>query len=321
MPTLQGTTGTTLPTQNQQHSPGGKNSYFTGWTNNEIMSSGVSDFDTRTEPKIPSEARNGMFQKAAGSVLWSPKSGSGRKSLGFTELELNSMFAFPMFTKESPLLVTPSFSTWFLDQEESRYGDSLDLYAAKCEFRWIKPLFSQYAAILGATPGYHSAFKYGGDGFRIPMHAGAIWNYNPRTKWILGCMYLDRIDYNWLPFGGVIWTPDDLEIQFEILFPNPKIAKRVRWWGSAVGNDISDWVYVSGELAGDCWSLKDDAGRTGSIAYRDWRFMLGYERKATGCLRFAVEVGGLFGRKYRDSIYDEDHSVDCGLVLRFKAIY
>ncbi len=317
------TSNYTLPPSTQQHSPGGKNSYFSSWTSNETTSVGAPDSGKRTETKIPADVRDGMFQKITGSVLWSPKSGNGRQSLGFTQVELNSMFSFPMFTKESPLLVTPGFSTWFLDQGDSEYSDSLDLYSLNCEFRWIKPLFSQYAIELGATPGYHSAFQYGGnsDGFRVPAHVGAIWNYNPRTKLILGCSYLDRIDYNWLPFGGIIWTPDDLEMRFELLFPNPKISKRIRWWGSAVGNDVSDWIYAAGEWAGDCWGIKDDDGRTGSIAYRDYRIMVGYERKAIGCINFAVEAGGLFARKYRDSVTDQDHSIDSGFFLRFRAVY
>ena len=305
--------GMTFPGQNQQHSPGGKNSYLSGWA-------ATTDSATKIETKTPSEHRNGVFQKITGSALWSPPSGSGRKSLGLTQLELNAMFALPMLTKESPFLMTPGFSTWFFDLG-GKNEDSPDLYSAKCEFRWIKPLFSQYALMLGATPGYHSAFKHGGDGFRLPLLAGGMWNYNPRTKLILGCMYLDRIDFNWLPYGGVIWTPDDLEMRFEILFPNPKISKRVHWWGSGAGNDVSDWIYVGGELGGDCWSLKDDAGRTGELAYRDYRLMLGYERKATDCLRFAAEIGGLFARNYRDSLRNEDHSIDSGLFLRIKAIY
>ncbi|MCL2306477.1 MAG: hypothetical protein FWC43_14145 [Planctomycetaceae bacterium] len=320
-PSVQPPQGATFPLRSrQQHSPGGKSSYFSGLSGNEITSVGAPEAGKRTETKISDDVRDGMFQKITGSALWSPKSGSGKQSLGFTQLELNSTFAFPMFTKESPLLVTPGFSTWFLDQEESQY-DSLDLFSANCAFRWIRPLFSQYAIELGAAPGYHSAFKNGGDGFRVPAHLGAIWNYNPRTKLILGCAYLDRIDYNWLPFGGIIWTPDDLEMRFELLFPNPKISKRIRWWGSAVGNDVADWVYVAGEWAGDCWSLKDNAGRSGEIDYRDYRVMLGYERKSAGCLHFAVEVGGLFARKYRDSIGDEDHTIDPGFFLRVKAMY
>ena len=302
--------------QQQEHSPGGKNSYFSGWSNNGAVTSG------RTKSQISGDFRNGIFQKIAGSVLWSPKSGSGKKSLGLTQLELHSTFAFPMFTKESPLLVTPGFSTWFFSPGESQYDDSLDLYSANCEFRWIRPLFSQYAVLLGAAPGYHGAFQYGGgNGFRVPIHIGGLWNYNPRTQLMLGCAWLDRTDYNWLPFGGLIWEPDNMEVRFELLFPNPKIAKRVRWWGSAVGNDVSDWVYAAGELAGDCWALKNDAGQTGTIAYRDYRLMLGYERKATCGLHVAVEAGGLFARNYRDSITGEDHSVDSGFFLRVKARY
>ena len=314
---------TTVQPSSSGHSPGGKSSYFTGWNDNETTSVGAPDSGKRTDTKIPSDVRDGMFQKITGSALWSPKSGNGQKSFGMTQIELNAMFAFPMFTKESPLLVTPGFSTWLLDQGDSGYSDSLDLYSANCEFRWFKPLMSQYAIEIGATPGYHSAFDYGGgsDAFRVPAHVGAIWNYNPRTKLILGCAYLDRTDYNWLPFGGVIWMPDDLEMRFELLFPNPKISKRIRWWGSAAGNEITDWIYAAGEWAGDCWSLKDDSDRSGSIAYRDYRVMLGYERKAIGYINFAVEVGGLFARNYRDSLYNEDHSLDSGFFLRVKAIY
>ena len=276
---------------------------------------------SRASSEFPGGVRDGMFQKFYFSGLWSPTGGDN--NFGITQLDLNAMFAFPFFQKESPLLITPGFSVWFFDWKENGQKFSKDLFSANCEFRILKPLGSRYTLDIAATPGIYSDFKQSSDkGFRVPAHLGIIWNTNPRTKIVLGCAYLDRADYNWLPFGGIIWTPDDLDMTFELLFPRPKISKRIRWWGAAAGDDVSDWLYVAGEFAGGSWAIQNDwLDMETEFAYRDFRALIGYERKAVGRINFAVEAGGMFARKYHSSLYDRDESVDPSFFIRIKAVY
>lgn len=304
----------------------GFNNPFTGnalnWNNYEIVSLDAPEMETWADSYLLPSVQEGAFHKITANALWAPKSGL----LEFAQLGVRATFAFPLPKKTSPLLVSPGFSGWFFDKDitKSRHwlGSSLDLYSANCEIRWIKPISSQYYLEIGAAPGIHSAFKYStAEGFRIPAHLGLIWKYNPRTKVKLGCAFLDRFDSDWLPFGGIVWAPDELEMVFELMFPNPKISKRIRWWGAAAGNDISDWLYISGELAGDCWTLKNDDGRIHSLAYRDYRVMIGYEKKTAGCVNFAVEVGGMFGRKLKSDWNSEEISPDPGVFVRLKLVH
>lgn len=282
---------------------------------------------TRADSKLPGGIREGMFQKFFVSATWLP--GSGKKSFGFTQLDLSTSFAFPLFKEDSRFLVTPTFSAWFTEWERESESFSKNLFSASCEFRLIRPLTSHYTLEVAANPGWWSDFKSGSsDGFRIPAHAGLIWNYNPRTKLLLGCAYLDRADYDWLPFGGLIWEPDnELEMRFELLFPNPKIAKRIRWWGSAVGNEKSDWLYIGGELAGSNWTFQTHDRFTNSeidstLSYRDYRAFLGFERKSSGGINFALELGGVFNRKFRSThTLNQDVSLDSDFFLRLKAMY
>lgn len=279
---------------------------------------------SRASTSLSGASRGRFLQKIYASALWTPDS-KGDFSLGFTQVDLSATFAVPFFTEQSPLLITPGISTWFTKWKwDPGFETDRELYTANCELRWVKPLYSsKYILELGASPGWSSDFKAGsGDAFRIPAHIGGIWNYNPRVQVILGCSYLDRSDYDWLPFGGIIWTPEDLEMRFEILFPNPKISKRIRWWGSAVGDDVSDWIYAGGELGGGCWNLEGWDERDISVAYRDYRVLLGYERKSVEGINFAIEVGGMFNRKTRFSPFDhEDASIDSAVFLRLKAHY
>ena len=53
-----------------------------------------------------------------------------------------------------------------------------------------------------------------------------------------GAWYLDRLDIKLLPAGGICWYPND-EVHFDILFPNPKVTKRLMSWGTTEW-----WIYV-----------------------------------------------------------------------------
>ncbi len=263
------------------------------------------------------KGRQGVFQKANIDVLWANRNGDN--GLGFTQFDLSATFAMPFPVKESPLILTPKFQTWFFDSKYPFDGYTSDgnylftnrspsLFTTGLDIRWIKPLVkNKYFLDLGITPQYSGDFKSKRtkDVFRYPGHIAGIWQYNPRTKIVLGVLYLQRTDqYNWLPMGGIIWTPNE-DVDFQLVFPRIKISQRIQWWGSTAGDRVSDWLYCGFELDGGAWGAQateydfgDETYETRSckLQYSDYRLLLGYERRTQYGISLALEVGWMFAR-------------------------
>ena len=238
--------------------------------------------------------REGMFQKVNVEALWAP-AGKGAEAVGFTQLSLSATFALPAPSKESPLLLKPLFQTWFFDSDALRptfCTTGLDLL-------WLVSLAKdKFTLALGATPSYSGDFKAKKETFRIPAHLVGIWTSNPRTKILLGVLYLDRTtSYNWLPMGGILWTPNE-DLNFELTFPRIRLSQRIKWWGSVAGDSVSDWLYTSFEFGTGSWGYRFDLGSTDTrVEYSDYRWLFGYERRTLSGLTLALEVGWMFKRE------------------------
>jgi hypothetical protein len=263
--------------------------------------------------QIPNEKRTGVFRKKADfNVLWAPNSG-GYKGLGLTQLDLSATFALP--TPDSPLLITPLFQTTFFDPKTVGYTTDKALYKTGFDFSWSGLIVrDKWMFNLGITVQYCGDFKVkASKALRFPAHLTFIWNCNPRLKMILGVIYLDQQDdYNWLPMAGLIWTPHE-DLRVELVVPRMRIAQRVRWFGSAVGNDndTSDWLYAALELGGGSWSYEFQ-NFSDDIDYRDLKLLFGCERRCVSGFTLGFEFGYMFARKYElDRLNYSTHPADC----------
>jgi hypothetical protein len=149
---------------------------------------------------------------------------------------------------------------------------------------------------LAVAPGVYSDFEQDVDeALRITGHGAALYDWTPTTRLMLGVAYLDREDVSVLPIGGVIWKPND-QWEFKLVAPRPEIARRVYWFGQ-VGEKVKDWLYLTGEFGGDTWAIERAAGTPDIFTYRDYRVLLGLERKAIGSPDGWIEIGYVFGRE------------------------
>jgi hypothetical protein len=82
----------------------------------------------------------------------------------------------------------------------------------------------------------------------------AVLKLSPRMTLKAGVWYLDRVEVKILPAGGLVWTPNE-DVYFDILFPNPKVAKRLTTWGNTEW-----WLYASGNYGGGTWTIKRQTG-------------------------------------------------------------
>jgi hypothetical protein len=115
--------------------------------------------------RFPSNKRTGAFQRANFNVLWAPN--SGRNGVGITELDLSAMFALPLPTPDSPLLLTPKFSTTFFNAEP---GWNETFHTAGLGMRWIRPIVKdKLTADIGFSVLYSGDFQVRtSDALRFP---------------------------------------------------------------------------------------------------------------------------------------------------------
>ena len=253
--------------------------------------------DPTDEPQLPPGVRNGVFQKILFDATWLAP--GGWNGMGVNVLELESIFALPCPTIDSPLLITPGFAAYYLDGPR-RAELPPRLYEAYAQFRWLSQLNPKLGLDLAITPGVYSDFQQEtSDSFRLTGHAATAWTWSDRAKLVLGAAYLNRPDAGVIPVGGVVWTPND-DVKFDLVFPHPRVSRRMRWaWNER--EDAQDWIYIAGEFAGDAWAIRRTDGVDDQVVLSDYRVILGVERKIVGGLSSHVEVGYVFSRRIRYS--------------------
>ena len=269
------------------------------------------------DPDEPPGSRPGVFQKVSFLSTWLA-TGVGPDDFGVLDLELWSDFGFPCPTRQWPLAVTPGFGVHFFD---GAIGADLPgaVYDAYVEFRWLPRLSPRIKLDLGVTPGWYSDFRQGSsDALRIGGHGAAMITWGPTLKLVAGLAYLDRKDVEFLPLGGLIWTPN-ADTRFELVSPRPRIARRIdhRSAGSVTWSwSQEDWVYVAGEFGGGAWAIRRAGAIDDFITYHDYRILLGVERKRIGGFSARIEVGYVFGRKLQYDGRTPDVEPDDTLLVR-----
>jgi hypothetical protein len=253
-----------------------------------------------------------FVQEIRADNVWMP----GRKinELGIDDLDLSVTFAMPFLEgPKAPLLITPGFTFHFWNGPVSQPGPgSQDLppetYDAYLDAAWNPQLTQLVGLEMGGRIGVYSDFrsKVIEDSFRLQGHILGVLSFSPSFQIKGGVMYLDRNVIRMLPTGGIVWTPSP-DVRYEILFPNPKLAKRLATYGNT-----DWWIYVRGEYGGGAWTIKRNSpflppnleGLTDRIDYNDIRVGVGLEFDTPNSYKGLIEVGGAFDREVIYAVSD-----------------
>jgi hypothetical protein len=253
--------------------------------------------------------KNGFFQKLSftGTQVFQ----DGADGLGMFETELFAAFALPAPTTETPLILIPALETHFLSGPT--YADLPPrLYTTYLDFMWLPNVGDRWHGMLSVAPSWFSDFDGGDEGaFRWTGRAIVRYDWIPeQLQFVLGVLYLDRFDYEFLPVGGIVWKPSD-DWDFELVFPKAKIARRLAW-----GLGFEHWVYLSGTFGGNDWSIATPSGARDLLIMKDWRLSLGWERKMNGGAGILFEVGYVFNREFEFASTGAVYYPDDTLLLR-----
>jgi hypothetical protein len=247
-----------------------------------------------------------FLQEVRGRFTWLSPMGS--HSLGVDDVDTSATFAIPFFRTNAPLLVTPGFSMHFWDGPVTAAPEFADLpahtYDAYIDGAWHPQITPWLSANLGVRVGAYTDFgTFSTHSIRIMGRGLGIVTFTPTLQFALGIVYIDRLQVKMLPAGGIIWIPNP-DARYEILFPNPKLARR---WTTIGNTDI--WYYVTGEYGGGSWTIQRIAGND-QFDYNDIRVALGLESYGHRGLHGFFEVGYVFDRKivYRSGTPEFDPS-------------
>lgn len=239
------------------------------------------------EPILPPPASRsvGPYQQSLFTTTY-----VGGSELGLTTFDMRSVFAFPLPNEDSPLILTPGYG-WTLVDGPNYTDLPSQLHEAYLDVRYVKRFTPAFLIDLGVTPGLYSDFEGSHrDAFRLGARGVVAMTYSPTVQIVAGVAYLDRDDVEFLPLGGIVWTPSD-DVRLELVSPRPRFMRRL--WKEGYREA---WWYVAGELGGGSWAIARRCGCSDVVNYYDARAVLGFELKNEQGLGALLEAGYVFNR-------------------------
>jgi len=238
-----------------------------------------------------------LFEELRLDYVWMP--GSAADELGINDVELSTTVNFPFLYNEAPLQVTPGFAVHYWNGPETLPPAFADLpsrtYDAYLEGAWDPRITTWLRGELAFRIGVYSDLdRVTSDSLRYQGRGLAVFAFSPTFTLKAGVWYLDRVRVQILPAGGIVWMPGgpNGDTRFEVLFPNPKLARRI----TRVG-DTDWWAYLRGEYGGGSWHVTRISGVQERVDYNDIRVALGLEFVRASGFSGLFEAGVAFDRE------------------------
>ena len=156
------------------------------------------------------------------------------------------------------------------------------------DLQWSSVNAGPWNWTVGVTPQINSDFdrQLTSDAYMVDARAVLFNKISPQLTVAIGAAYWDRADNIFIPYGGVIWTPDD-HWEIRAMFPKSRVSY---YLGNVDATDV--WLYGAAEYTVDAYQIDfDDATRLKDRAeFRDYRFLLGVH--AQRCRWSAFFEGG-----------------------------
>ena len=187
---------------------------------------------------------------------------------------------------ESPLRLRLS---WKKSPKDSVH--LIGVYDLYLDVSW-RPVDHESGGIaIGVTPGFYGDFeRLDGNAFQLTGWGLANYRIGPHWNFAGGVAVVRQLKSKLLPIGGVIWTPNE-DTRLELLFPRPKIARRL--WQQ---DSREAWCYLAGQFGGGAWSVADTPTENVLVSYSDLRLILGLEMFNVQGRDLTLEMGYVFSR-------------------------
>ena len=237
-----------------------------------------------------------MFQGASLALSYLP--GWGSDSLEMTQARVSATVGLPGLLENSFILLSPSFeTTWIRWDGFASFPDTF--YTASLNGTFIKKHNERWSSMASIGPRWSSDGRETKDAVRCTLMGGMIWTHSRQLQIRFGVAYLNRDDsFNILPFGGVIWTPNE-DWKYELTAPMFRIVRRCRSFPvlPPFGDEASYWGYAGIGFGGGTWAFQDSPGKQPDVMnYSEFSVVTGLESKRLERIPWKVETGYVFAR-------------------------
>lgn len=230
-------------------------------------------------------------------VNWMPAESTTPDVGDFGILEFDAEWEYSTpFAQYWILSSTPQFGVQFWDGPDSSPMPTRNLPSEVYRFGWDfeleTPANGPWSVQLGFTPSINSDLQDNltSDAYNWDGRGILFYNASPTMTYALGVGFWDRVDDQWIPYAGFVWTPSP-RWEFRIMSPESRISY---FMGNFMG--YKTWFYGRGEYHVDAYEIDmEPAGVREKIQIEDWRAVLGiyFDR---GRYQKFIEAGWVFNR-------------------------
>jgi hypothetical protein len=213
---------------------------------------------------------------------------------------------------------TPVWNTrWWNGPHGESFPAHVDQFES--DFQLSSARSSPWNWQLGFTPQVNSDF------YRSPNSSAYIFDFrgvlfyqpSPNLRLAMGVAVWDRLREDVIPYGGVLWTPNDTW-EFRLFFPKSRIS---RYWGTISGNHV--WTYLSAEYDSQAYQV-DEVYAQRRVKERlqmtDDQLLAGVSAQHNNWTAF-TEAGAIVGRWARFSGPSPNFNIQDGFLARLGVLY
>lgn len=247
------------------------------------------------------------------SLAYIPSSPTNGVSGDFQATEFNSSLRYATILNREMLFALTG--EWNRNYWSGPTGVALPPRADqfRADFEWASIDPGPWNWQIGITPQINSDFErqLTSHAYMIDARLVFLNKMSPELTLALGVTYWNRVNDYILPYGGLIWAPDD-RWEIRAMFPKSRISYYI---GNGIETDF--WLYGSAEWNVDAYQVDlEDSNRTKDrIEFRDIRFLLGVNAQRRKLSAF-FEGGYITDRQVTFAGKTPDFSIGDNWMLR-----
>lgn len=185
-----------------------------------------------------------------------------------------------------------NYRAWDYEGLAHLFLDDQDYYRFGLDMQMVTPEVNGWSLDFGFNPAVGTDMRHQltSEAWMFDGRIAARWRIDPVWTAILGVQYYDRVDDVIIPYGGIVFTPNDLW-EFRLTFPRARISKFVgNFWGG------SHWMYLGLDYHVEAYQVAVDfSSPRNQVQYEDWRLSLGLRSDHDWFEKY-IEVAWVFDR-------------------------
>ncbi|MDZ4688747.1 MAG: hypothetical protein SH850_27045 [Planctomycetaceae bacterium] len=187
----------------------------------------------------------------------------------------------------------------------------INLYRFGYDMELIKMKANGWTLAFDFNPSINADFEHNltSEAWNFDGRVTASYQVDPALNFVFGVQYWDRVDDIILPYGGVVFTPNDLW-EYRLTFPQARISRFMGFfWGG------HHWAYASAEYRVESYQIDTSplgATPRNQVQYEDWQIALGLRSDHVRYDKY-LEIAWVLGRsfEFKDTLgkFDADDTI------------